>query len=210
MDGIENYEVLVIGSGEAGKYLAWTFAKAGYRTALVERKMIGGSCPNVACLPSKNVIHSAKVASLAARGTEFGIETISATTNMEGVRQRKGKMVENLIKVHLDRYEVSGTELIMGEARFVAPQTVEVNLNDGGTRTLSEPRGFIKMLLDAESDGILGITVFGAEASEMMATVQTAMLGELPFTVLRDAIFTHPTTAEGLTYLLADTPAKTM
>lgn len=75
------------------------------------------------------------------------------------------------------------------------------------TRTLSEPRGFIKMLLDAESDRILGITVFGAEASETMATVQTAMLGELPFTVLRDAIFTHPTTAEGLTVLLADIPA---
>ena len=65
MSEIENYEVLVIGSGEAGKYLAWTFAKAGHRTALVERKMIGGSCPNIACLPSKNVIHSAKVASLA-------------------------------------------------------------------------------------------------------------------------------------------------
>jgi len=63
----------VVGSGEAGKYLAWTLAKQGRRTALVERKMIGGSCPNVACLPSKNVIHSAKVASLAARAAEFGL-----------------------------------------------------------------------------------------------------------------------------------------
>ena len=76
------------------------------------------------------------------------------------------------------------------------------------TRTISEPRGFIKMLLDAASDRILGITVFGAEASEMMATVQTAMLGGLPFTVLRDALFTHPTTAEGLNVLLADTVAN--
>ena len=76
------------------------------------------------------------------------------------------------------------------------------------TRTLSEPRGFIKMLLDAASDRILGITVFGAEASELMATVQTAMLGQLPFTVLRDAIFTHPTAAEGLTVLLADVATK--
>ena len=78
------------------------------------------------------------------------------------------------------------------------------------TRTLSEPRGFIKMLLDAASDRILGITVFGAEASELMATVQTAMLGQLPFTVLRDAIFTHPTAAEGLTVLLADVAPKAM
>ena len=72
------------------------------------------------------------------------------------------------------------------------------------TRTLSEPRGFIKMLIDKTSDRILGFTVFGAEASELMATVQIAMLGQLPFTVLRDAIFTHPTAAEGLTVLLTD------
>jgi pyruvate/2-oxoglutarate dehydrogenase complex dihydrolipoamide dehydrogenase (E3) component len=72
------------------------------------------------------------------------------------------------------------------------------------TRTLSEPRGFMKMLLDTASDRILGLTVFGAEASELMAIVQTAMLGQLPFTLLRDAIFTHPTAAEGLTVLLAD------
>ena len=76
--------------------------------------------------------------------------------------------------------------------------------------TLGETRGLIKMLIDAESDRILGFTAFGAEASEMMAAVQTAMLGELPYTVLRDAIFTHPTAAEGLVYLLAGVPAKAM
>jgi len=64
MPEAESYNILVIGSGEAGKYLAWTMAKAGHRTAVVERRYIGGSCPNIACLPSKNVIHSAKVASL--------------------------------------------------------------------------------------------------------------------------------------------------
>ena len=72
------------------------------------------------------------------------------------------------------------------------------------TRTLSEPRGFMKMLIDEGSDRILGFTVFGAEASELMATVQTAMLGDLPYTALRDALFTHPTAAEGLTVLLAN------
>jgi len=76
------------------------------------------------------------------------------------------------------------------------------------TRTLSEPRGFMKMLIDVDSDRILGFTAFGAEASELMATVQTAMLGRLPFTVLRDALFTHATTAEGLTVLLANVAAK--
>jgi pyruvate/2-oxoglutarate dehydrogenase complex dihydrolipoamide dehydrogenase (E3) component len=75
------------------------------------------------------------------------------------------------------------------------------------TRTLSEPRGFMKMLIAADSDRILGFTVFGAEASEPMAVVQTAMMGQLPFTVLRDGLFTHPTAAEGLTVLLANVGA---
>ena len=76
--------------------------------------------------------------------------------------------------------------------------------------TLSETRGFVKMLIDAQTDRILGFTAFGAEASEMMAAVQTAMLGRLPYAVLRDAIFTHPTMAEGLVFLLASVPAKAM
>jgi pyruvate/2-oxoglutarate dehydrogenase complex dihydrolipoamide dehydrogenase (E3) component len=74
MANVEHYEVVVIGSGEAGKYLAWTMAEAGHRTAVIERRWIGGSCPNVACLPSKNVIHSATVRSLAAHAADFGIE----------------------------------------------------------------------------------------------------------------------------------------
>ena len=69
MPDTENYEILVIGSGEAGKYLAWTMAGDGHRTAVVERQLVGGSCPNIACLPSKNVIHSAKVRSFTSRGS---------------------------------------------------------------------------------------------------------------------------------------------
>jgi pyruvate/2-oxoglutarate dehydrogenase complex dihydrolipoamide dehydrogenase (E3) component len=463
MDETGRYDVLVIGSGEAGKYMAWTAAKAGHRTAVIERKLVGGSCPNIACLPSKNIIRSAQVASLARRAEEFGLELGALSVNMAGVQRRKQKMVEDLIQVHLERYKASGAELIMGSARFVATRTVEVLLNAGGskviagervflnlgthaaipdvpglaasrpmthvealnldrlpehvvvvgggyvglelaqamrrfgsrvtviernpqlasredsdvgsavlelfrdeeievlleteirqvqgvsgqkiwlhcqnangakvieatdlivaagrtpntqdirldqtgvelngsgyikvndrlettapnvwamgdcagsphfthvafddfrivrdnlngghrttknrlvpfciftdpelarvglneseaknlgleyrvaempmaavlrTRTLSEPRGFVKMLIDAYSDRILGVTVFGAEASEFMATVQTAMLGALPYTALRDGIFTHPTMAEGLTVLLANVPAR--
>src|ERR1700682_2404435 len=74
----DHVEFLIIGSGEAGKYLAWTMAKAGRRTALVERGLIGGACPNIACLPSKNIIHSAKVAELTRQSPlnqeEFGLE----------------------------------------------------------------------------------------------------------------------------------------
>src|SRR5688572_1595022 len=117
MSATERYDLAVVGSGEAGKYLAWTFSKAGHRTALVERSMVGGSCPNVACLPSKNVIYSAKVAALARRGTEFGLDLGSMSTNMAGVQRRKRSMVDALIEVHRDRYEASQVELIMGQAR---------------------------------------------------------------------------------------------
>src|SRR4030081_3704331 len=60
----EQFEVLILGSGEGGKYLAWHMAQSGRRTAVVERRWIGGSCPNTNCLPSKNEIWSAKVADL--------------------------------------------------------------------------------------------------------------------------------------------------
>ena len=74
MADAEKYETLVLGSGEAGKWTAWTRADEGHRTAMVERKWLGGACPNIACLPSKNVIYSARVTSLARRGAEFGLE----------------------------------------------------------------------------------------------------------------------------------------
>ena len=73
-DLIEEYDLVVLGSGEGSKFLAWTLARQGQRVAVVEQRWIGGSCPNIACLPSKNIIHSAKVASYFARAAEFGIE----------------------------------------------------------------------------------------------------------------------------------------
>ena len=81
----------------------------GHRTAVVERKLIGGSCPNIACLPSKNIIHSAKVRSFTRRAAEFGVDRESATTNMPGVQARKRAMVDGERQFHLDRYR--GTEV---------------------------------------------------------------------------------------------------
>ena len=130
MSDVEQFEILVLGSGEAGKYLAWTMAKAGHRTAMVERRWLGGSCPNIACLPSKNLIYSARVASLARRGAEFGLETTSLAVSMKDVQRRKGLMIEGLHQMHDARTVASGVELIMGEGRFVAPRTVEIALND--------------------------------------------------------------------------------
>jgi len=141
----QRFDILIIGSGEAGKYLAWTMAKAGRRTAVVERKLIGGACPNIACLPSKNIIHSAKVAELARRGAEFGIHMGAVAVDMVGVRARKREMVDRMIDIHLDRLKASGAELILGEARFVAPKTVDVKMQNGGMRRIAGDHVFLNV-----------------------------------------------------------------
>jgi pyruvate/2-oxoglutarate dehydrogenase complex dihydrolipoamide dehydrogenase (E3) component len=142
---LDRYEILVIGSGEAGKYLASTMAKAGRRTALVERKLIGGSCPNVACMPSKNVIHSAKIASYLRRSAEFGGEAVDTRIDMAGVYRRKQAMVDELVSDNIKRFQTSGVELIMGRARFTAELTAEVMLNAGGSRTLIGDKVFLSL-----------------------------------------------------------------
>jgi pyruvate/2-oxoglutarate dehydrogenase complex dihydrolipoamide dehydrogenase (E3) component len=118
MSPVEDYDILIIGSGESGKWLAWTTAEEGRRTAVVERKLIGGSCPNIACLPSKNIIHSAKVRSFISRAAEFGVDIESAVTRMSAVQARKRAMVDGERQFHLDRYMATGVDLILGEARF--------------------------------------------------------------------------------------------
>jgi pyruvate/2-oxoglutarate dehydrogenase complex dihydrolipoamide dehydrogenase (E3) component len=153
----ERYEVLVLGSGAGGKLLAWHLAGSGRRTAVVERKWIGGSCPNINCLPSKNEIWTAKVADLVHHAAKFGLVTDSTAINMERVRQRKRDMVDGLVAMHLDKYKASGAELIMGTGRFVAPKTVEVRLNENGTRTLVGERVFLNLGTQATIPPISGL-----------------------------------------------------
>jgi pyruvate/2-oxoglutarate dehydrogenase complex dihydrolipoamide dehydrogenase (E3) component len=157
MSELQRYEVLVLGSGEGGKYLAWHMARAGRRTAVVERKWIGGSCPNINCLPSKNEIWSAKVADLVHHAAKFGMVTGSTAIDVARVRQRKREMVEDMITVHLDKYRASGAELIMGAGRFVAPKTLEVQLSDGGTRVLAGERVFLNVGTHATIPPIPGL-----------------------------------------------------
>jgi pyruvate/2-oxoglutarate dehydrogenase complex dihydrolipoamide dehydrogenase (E3) component len=169
------FEFLIIGSGEAGKNLGWTMAKAGRRTAVVERKLIGGACPNIACLPSKNVIHSAKVAELARHGVEFGVVTNGMTINMEGVRARKRHMVDGEVRLHLELYKASGAELVMGEAHFIAPKTVEVRLNDGGTRVVAGDHVFLDVGTHAAIPDVPGL-----RAANPMTHVEALELDYLP------------------------------
>src|SRR5258708_2072508 len=130
----ENYKNVIIGSGEGGKYLAWHLAQSGQQTVVVERRWIGGSCPNVNCLPSKNEIWSAKVADLVRHASRFGVTPSGASSDMAAVRKRKREMVEGLIAMHLERYKESGAELVMGEARFTGAKRLDVRRNDGCTQ----------------------------------------------------------------------------
>lgn len=132
----EDYDLVILGSGTGTKLLAWTFAGRGQRVASIERKYIGGACPNIACLPSKNVIHTAQVAHYVRNSEEFGIAIDRMTVNMPAVRERKRRMVQGLVDTHLDLYHRSGAELIMASGRFVAPRTLEATLADGTKRLL--------------------------------------------------------------------------
>jgi len=298
----ERFEVLILGSGEAGKLLAWHMAGPGRRTAVVERRWVSGSCPNIACLPSRNEIWSARIAHLTRHAAKFGTTTGTVATDMTKVRQRKRGMVSGEVAFHLQAYKTSGTELIMGSARFTASKTLEqagVELDGRGyirvderlettapdvwamgecagspqfthvshddfriirdnlaggqrstrdrlvpycmftdpplahvglheaeaqregidvrvarlpmrsvlrTETTGETRGFMKTLIGGADDRVLGFTMVGAEAGEVMAVVQMAMLADLPYPRLRDAVLAHPTMAEGLGSLFANVP----
>ena len=145
MTEAERYDAVVIGSGEGGKYLAWDMAQAGQKVAVMERRWIGGSCPNINCLPSKNEIWSAGVAHTVAHAGEYGVVAGPVSVDMKTVVARKRAMVESLVAFHLERYEATGAELVMGNARLVAPGTIQVALNDGGMRRLATEKLFLNL-----------------------------------------------------------------
>ena len=171
----ERFEILVLGSGFGGKLLAWHMAQSGRKTAVVERRYIGGSCPNINCLPSKNEIWSAKVAHLARHGAQFGTVTGPVTVDMATVRQRKRDMVDGQIAAHLENYKASGAELILGDGRFVAPKTLEVRLNDGGTRVLVGDKVFLNVGTHAAIPNVPGL-----EAARPLTNIEALELDYLP------------------------------
>lgn len=133
---LEEFDLVILGGGTGSTIAAWTFAAEGKRVAVVDRKYIGGSCPNIACLPSKNIIHSAKVATYFRRGKEFGVVHDGFSVDMSGVRDRKRLMVSGLNEMYLENYRKTGAELIFGTGKFISPKTLEVALADGKTRHL--------------------------------------------------------------------------
>lgn len=171
----ERFDVLILGSGAGGKLLAWDSGRSGRRTAVVERRYVGGSCPNINCLPTKNEIWSAKVAHLARHGAQVGTVTGPVTVDMAAVRRRKRGMVDDLVAIHRQNYEASGVDLIMGDGRFVAPRTLEVRLNDGGTRLLAGDQVFVNVGTHAAIPRVPGL-----EAAGPLTNIETLELDVLP------------------------------
>jgi pyruvate/2-oxoglutarate dehydrogenase complex dihydrolipoamide dehydrogenase (E3) component len=158
MSSLEHFQNVVLGGGEAGKYIAWELARRGQRVAVVERGLIGGSCPNIACLPSKKVIHSAKVVELVRHAAAFGLRIGPWTLDMAGVRQRKRELVDGMIAIHKERFAADGLEFILGEGRFVAPMTIDARLTQSGTRRLEAERVFLDLGMRAAIPDIPGLT----------------------------------------------------
>ncbi len=171
----ERYDALVLGSGQGGKLLAWDLARSGRHTAVVERQWIGGSCPNINCMPSKNEIWSANVAYVARHGAEFGTRTDRVAVDMVKVRQRKRDMVDRQVDAHLRAYKDSGTELIMGTGRFVAPKTLEVRLNGGGARVLYADKVFVNVGTHGTIPDVPGL-----EASGPLTSIEALEFDHVP------------------------------
>src|SRR5262245_2088784 len=159
----EEFDLVVLGSGTGSKVAAWTTAEQGKRVLLIERKYIGGSCHNIACLPSKNIVHSAKVASYVRRSKEFGITIDEFRIDMSAVRDRKRRMVSHSIDMHLDIFKKTGVELILGSGRFTSPRTLEVTQENGTHRQVRGDKVIISTVTHATLKPMPGL----AEAQEL-------------------------------------------
>jgi pyruvate/2-oxoglutarate dehydrogenase complex dihydrolipoamide dehydrogenase (E3) component len=140
----QRFDAIIIGSGQAGTPLSTTLAEAGMRTALVERVHVGGTCVNEGCTPTKTMVASGRVAYLAGRAADYGVQIGPVGVDLRRVRERKRKIVDSFRKGSQARMEkTANLELIFGTARFTAPHTVEVQLKDGGDRSLTAAHIFI-------------------------------------------------------------------
>src|SRR3984957_10186828 len=153
---IETYDAVVLGSGEAGKSIAWHLAGAGKRVVVVEQRYVGGSCPNIACLPSKNFIHGASIAHTVAASEALGTR-VAGNVLMREIQARKRTMVEGLIQTHLNKFATSGCELVVGRGCFTGGRDIGVALNGGGTRTLRGDQIFLDLGAFASLPALSGL-----------------------------------------------------
>src|SRR6266481_2075933 len=139
-----HYDAIVIGTSQGGRLLPIALAKAGRNVALIERGHLGGVCVNVGCTPTKTMVASARVAYLARRGADYGVHTGPISVDMQAVRKRKQGIVEGARSAFESRIKATqGLDLLMGEAHFIAPKTLEVHLKNSETQQITAPMIFI-------------------------------------------------------------------
>src|SRR5438128_9737231 len=132
------YDAIVIGAGQSGGPLSTAFARAGRKTAIIERAHVGGTCINEGCTPTKTMVASGRVAYLARRAADYGVQTGPISVDMRKVRQRKRDIVDSFRNGSQRRIEqTEGVDLLIGEAAFTDPKTLEVRLNNGEARQLT-------------------------------------------------------------------------
>jgi probable pyridine nucleotide-disulfide oxidoreductase len=175
MANVEEYELLVLGGGKAGKTLAMDMAHAGRRVAVIERGLIGGSCINIACIPTKALVRSASVARLVRDRAMFGMGAGDVELHMLEVAARTAGVVEGMVNDHRRLFAESGFELVIGEGRFVAPRVIEVSLPDGGTRRLTGERIFLNLGTRAAVPDLPGL-----RAAAPLTHVEALRLERLP------------------------------
>jgi pyruvate/2-oxoglutarate dehydrogenase complex dihydrolipoamide dehydrogenase (E3) component len=139
----ESFDAIIIGSGQGGNPLAEALIEAGKKTAMIERQDVGGTCINRGCSPTKTMVASARVAYLARRGSDYGVDLGSVAVDMGRVRERKRGIVSSFRQSREKRLEKVHADLIRGEASFTGPRQLRVALRDDGERQLTAPRIFI-------------------------------------------------------------------
>jgi pyruvate/2-oxoglutarate dehydrogenase complex dihydrolipoamide dehydrogenase (E3) component len=161
MSSSDHYQAIVIGSGQGGTPLCVALAEAGHRTALIERRHVGGTCVNEGCTPTKTMVASGRVAYLARRGADYGVHTGDIRVDMERVRQRKRDIVDSFRSGSQKRLEkTANLDLVFGEASFSGPKSVVVRLQDGSRRSLTGEKIFINAGARPslpELDGLKGV-----------------------------------------------------
>jgi probable pyridine nucleotide-disulfide oxidoreductase len=168
MPTVEHYEHVFLGGGKGGKSLAMELAQAGHKVAVIERGMIGGSCINVACIPTKTLIQNARIEHI--RHKQDG-----AAADMAAVSQRVKAVVDGMVEINREAFHKSGLELVLGTGRFVGPRRIEVETNDGARRVIEGEHAYINTGTTAAIPDLPGL-----RAAEPLTHVEALVLTTLP------------------------------
>lgn len=169
---VERFDLLVVGGGKAGKTLAMDAARSGKSVAMVERDMIGGSCINVACIPTKALVSSARALRVVRHAGELGVKVGSPKVTPDSLREHMAGVVQGMVAINHKQFLDSGMDLLLGQAQFVAPSTVEVALSSGGTRTLSGAQTVINTGTRPYIPPIPGLTEAGYLTSDSLLALE--------------------------------------